>query len=452
MDKKYLEDLTRKGREHIWQHYVKHVNYGDSDNFNIGVGGEGNYFLDPSGKRYLDATGGFHCCLVGHGRSEIIDAVNLQMQSVEYVGSGILFTTIPTIELAAKLAELTPGDLRVSYFSLSGTEAIEGALKMAIQYQAQGGFQYKHKVLFRDGSHHGFTFGAMSVSGDPGIRSPIFERLVSPIGVVVPSAHPYKCDYCDGACNLGCAKAVESTIQYENPDTVAAFMMEPIAKGAIIPHPEYWPMIDEICKKYGILIIADEVVTAFGRTGVWFASNHWGIEPEIMVLGKTLASGYQPIGAIVTTTKVANAFTGQGNNLKMAHTLAGHPAGTVASLANLRIIEDEGLVDYTKQMGTYLHEGLKTLLKYEIVGEVRCIGLLGAVDLVKNKETKEPLGGRDLGHAMMGFMLDNGLYLTSGGSRLEIHPCLTISKKEVDELISVLDKTMAYIETWISSQ
>ena len=314
------------------------------------------------------------------------------MNEVEFGGEFLGFTTVPTARLAARLAQMTPGDLSKVYFSLSATEAIEDALKMAIQYQAQSGNPRKYKVLFRDGSHHGYTFGAMAVSGDRSIRSPIFSPVTPPMGVMVPEAHDYRCRFCTGSCNLGCASAIEDAIEFENPETVAAFIMEPVAKGAIIPHPDYWTTVRGICDKYGILIIDDEAVTGFGRTGKMFGVDHWGLQPDMMLFGKTLASGYLPIGATITTTEVAEKFIGSGKEFIMAHTLSGYPAGTAAALANLDIIEQENLVDRSKKMGEYLLTQLETLMEHPIVGEVRALGLLAAVDLVKDKKTKEALG------------------------------------------------------------
>ena len=259
-----FNEVARQAKEHTWSHYTRHKSYGDLDNFRIIVEGYDNYYVDEKGKRYLDATGGSHCCLVGHGRQEIVDAIYEQLKAVDYA-SGLVATHVPTAQLSAKLAELAPGKLTKTYYSLSATEAIEDALKMAIQYQAQAGYRGKYKVLYRDGAHHGFTFGAAAVSGDVAIRNPIFDAVDPPIGVVVPEAHAYRCKFCVGDCNLGCAQAIEEVIQREGPETIAAFMMEPMAKGAIMPHPDYWSTIRKICDKYGILIIADEAVTGFGR-------------------------------------------------------------------------------------------------------------------------------------------------------------------------------------------
>ncbi len=446
MEESHFDELSHQAKEHLWPHYTQHSAYGGLSGFGIAVEARGSYYIDDKGKRYLDVTGGSHCCLVGHGRQEVTDAVYQQMKEVEFIAGGLRLTTVPTVRLGARLAQMTPGDLSVVYFSLSGTEAIEDALKMAIQYQAQAGNPRKYKVLFRDGSHHGYTFGAMAVSGDRAIRSPIFAPVTPPMGVMVPEAHDYRCRFCTGSCNLGCASAIEDAIEFEGPETVAAFMMEPVAKGAIIPHPDYWATVRAICDKYGILIIDDEAVTGFGRTGTMFGVDHWGLQPDIMLFGKTLASGYQPIGATITTTEVAEKFIGPGNALNMAHTLSGHPGGTAAALANLDIIEEENLVDHSRKMGEYLLTKLETLMEHPIVGEVRGLGLLAAVDLVKDKKTKEALGDPILGQKMTRFMLDNGLYFFTQGSRFEIHPCLTITEDEIDEMVSVLDQTVGYAE------
>ena len=445
MGESHFDELSGQANEHLWLQYTRHNSYGDTAS-GIVAEARGSYYIDDKGKRYLDVTGGSHCCLVGHGRREVADAVYQQMKDVEFIGELLPLTTVPTARLGARLAQMTPGDLSKVYFSLSATEAIEDALKMVIQYQAQAGNPRKYKVLFRDGSHHGYTFGAMAVSGDRAIRSPIFDPVTPAMGVKVPEAHDYRCRFCTGSCNLGCASAIEDAIEFENPETIAAFMMEPVAKGAIMPHRDYWATVRAICDKYGILIIDDEAVTGFGRTGTMFGADHWVLQPDIMLFGKTLASGYQPIGATITTTEVAEKFVGPGNELKMAHTLSGHPAGTAAALANLDIIEQENLVEHSRKMGEYLLTQLETLMEHPIVGEVRGLGLLAAVDLVKDKETKEALGDPTLGWKMTRFMLGNGLYFYTQGSRFEIHPCLTITEDEIDEMVLILDRTVGYAE------
>ena len=419
----------------------------DPTNLGLAVRGEGCYVIDSNGNRYLDATGGSHCCLVGHGRKEIADAVYQQMLEIQFTGSGLTpFTNAATAKLSKKLADLTPGTLSRSFFTLSGSEAIEAALKIVRQYHAQGGDPKKYKVLYRNYSHQGYTWGAMSVSGDPAIRSLIFEPT-SPMGVMVPEANPYRCIHCTGTCNLGCARSIEETIAYEDPDSIAAMVVEPIPKGALVSPIEYWDMIKDLCAKHNILLIADEVVTAFGRTGTWFGGDHYGLEPDLMVLGKTLGSGYQPIGAVVATDQVFERFLGDpSKTLLQSHTLSSHPVVSVAALTNLEIIEREKLVDRSAAMAPFFRSQLETLKEHSTVGEVRSVGLLAEVELVKGDGTKQRLGDVSVGRQLTRFMVDNGLYMRSSGERLSIHPPLTITEDEIREMVDIFDKTLTYAE------
>ena len=395
----------------------------------------------------MDATGGSHCCLVGHGRREIAEAVYQQMLDLEFTGSGLVpFTNAPTAKLSKKLADLTPGSLSRSFYTLSGSEAVEAALKIVRQYHAQNGKPKKYKVLYRNYSHHGYTWGAMSVSGDPAIRSLIFEPTV-PMGVMVPEANPYRCIHCTGTCNLGCARSIEETIKYEDPDSIAAMIVEPVPKGALVSPPEYWDMVKDLCAKHDILLIADEVVTAFGRTGTWFGGDHWDLEPDLMVLGKTLGSGYQPIGAVVATEQVFERFLGSPDRtLVQSHTLSSHPVVSVAALTNLEIIERERLVERSAALAPFFRSQLETLKEHSTVGEVRAIGLLAEVELVKGDGSKQPLGGKDVGRKLTRFMVDNGLYMRCSGDKLSIHPPLTITEDEIREMVDIFDKTLTYAE------
>lgn len=441
------DELIGQAKDHIWMSHAQFRDREDPTSLGIAMKGEGCYVIDHQGKRYLDATGGSHCCAVGHGRKEIAEAVYKQMLDLEFSGSGLVpFTNAPTAKLSKKLAQLTPGNLSRVFYTLSGSEAVEAALKIVRQYHAQGDAPKKYKVLYRNYSHHGYTWGAMSVSGDPAIRSPIFEPTI-PMGVVVPEANPYRCLYCTGTCNLGCARSIEATIEYEDPDSIAAIIVEPIAKGAVVPPPEYWPMVREMCDRHNILLIADEVVTAFGRTGTWFGGDHWDLIPDLMVLGKTLGSGYQPIGAVVATDEVFERFLGDPDRtLIQSHTLGNHPVVSVAALTNLEIIERENLVERAAQMAPYFRSQLETLQEHSVVGDVRSIGLLAEVELVKDKGTKEPLGGKEVGRKLTRFMVDNGLYMRCGGEKLSIHPSLIITEEEINEMVSIFDKTLTYAE------
>jgi len=439
-------ELQRLGRKHIWTPHTQLNDLDDPDYLGIIVGGQGSYVYDSNGKAYLDATSMSHCTLVGHARQEIAAAVYKQMSAVEFAGSGMIpFSTPPTVKLAAKLAELSPGDLDRTLFTTSGTESVEAALKMARQYHAQTGNPQKYKVLYRDFSFHGFTWGAMAVSGDPVIRSPMFEPM-HPMGVMVPEANPSRCQFCADQCNLGCARAIEDTVRYHGPDSIAAFIVEPVEKGAVAQPPEYWRIVQDLCRKHNILIIADEVVTAFGRTGKWFGSLHASLETDIMVFGKTLGGGYLPIGAVLTSPKVQDGFRGdRSKNLRHSPTLAAHPASTIAALTNLEIVEREGLVERAEKMGYRLRDGLHALRRYSVVADVRSIGMLAAVDLGKDGDVHQPLG-LELGKKMSRFMLDNGLFMVTRGANFSIHPPLTISESELDQVLDILDRTLAFAE------
>ena len=441
------DEFVSQAKDHIWMSHAQYNGREDSTSLGIAMKGEGCYIIDHEGNRYLDATGGSHCCLIGHGRKEIADAVYNQMLALEFSGSGLVpFTNIPTAKLSKKIAELTPGDLSRVFYTLSGSEGVEAALKMVRQYHAQGGKPRKFKVLYRNYSHHGYTWGAMSVSGDPAIRSLIFEPAL-PMGVVVPEANPYRCLHCTGTCNLGCARSIEATIKYEDPDSIAALIVEPVPKGAVVAPPEYWAIVQELCEKHDILLIADEVVTAFGRTGTWFGGDHWNLEPDLMVLGKTLGSGYQPIGAVVATDQVFERFLGgPDKTLIQSHTLSSHPVVSAAALTNLEIIENESLVERSAALAPFFRSQLETLQEHSVVGEVRSIGLLAEVELVKAKGSPEPLGGKEVGRRLTRFMVDNGLYMRCSGEKMSIHPPLTITEDEITEMVSIFDQTLTYAE------
>ena len=440
-------ELIASTKDHSWLSHNPYTDRNDPQQLSIAVRGEGCYIFDHEGKQYLDATGSSHCSAVGHGRQEIADAVSKQIHALEFSGSGLVpFINAPSAKLSQKLADLCPGSLNRVFYTLSGSEAVEAALKIARQYHAQTGNPKKYKVLYRNYAHHGYTWGAMSVSGDPAIRSIIFEPTV-PMGVMVPEANPFRCLHCSKTCNLGCARSIEETIKYEDPDSIAAIIVEPISKMAVVPPPEYWEMVVSLCKKNNILLIADEVVTAFGRTGKWFAVNHWNIIPDLMVLGKTLGAGYMPIGAVVGTEEIYKVFLGSPDKtLIQSHTLGNHPVVNAAALANLEIIENEGLVGRSASLGPYFKSQLEKLNKHQITGDIRSIGLLAQIDLIKDQNTKEPFGGSNEGRQLTRFMVDNGLYMRCSGHSLNIHPSLIITKDQIDFMVDVFDKTLTYAE------
>jgi len=401
--------------------------------------GEGCYLYDTEGRRYLDALSGVWVVNVGHGRREIAQAIQEQLEQLEYMLAEEGFANIPAIRLAERLASLTPGSLDRTFFTLGGSESVEFALKLARQYHLIASGRPRFKVISRRASYHGTTYFAMTVTG--------FDNFAQMFGPVVPGVKKVpqpSCFQCEldlhyPDCGVRCAESIEDLIAREGPDTVAAIIAEPVSTsaGVAIPPPEYWPRLREICDRYGILLIADEVVTGFGRTGRMFGVEHWNVVPDIMTVAKGLTSGYQPLGGVIVRREVAEVLDRTG--LSHGFTYSAHPVACAAALANLDIIQREGLVDNAAQMGTYLLRVLEDALgDHPLVGGIRVIGLLAAIDLVRDRQT----GERFPPHAQVGkrlrtWLLENGLYCRVG-QQVQLGPPLCITRTEINHMVDVL--------------
>lgn len=415
------EELARRGGPLIFAH------------------GEGCYLYDTEGRRYLDALSGVWVVNVGHGRQEIARAIHEQLEQLEYMLAEEGFTNIPAIRLAERLARLTPGSLDRTFFTLGGSESVEFALKLARQYHLIVNGRPRFKVISRRASYHGTTYFAMTVTG--------FDNFAQMFGPVVPGVkkvpHPscFQCElglnYPD--CGVRCADSIKDLIVREGPDTVAAIIAEPVSTsaGVAIPPPEYWPRLREICDRYGILLIADEVVTGFGRTGRMFGVDHWNVVPDIMTVAKGLTSGYQPLGGVIVRREVAEVLDRTG--LSHGFTYSAHPVACAAALANLDIIEREGLVDNAAQMGAYLLKVLEDVLgDHPLVGGIRVIGLLAAIDLVRNRQTGERFPPKaQVGKRLRAWLLENGLYCRVG-QQVQLGPPLCITRTEINHMVDVL--------------
>jgi putrescine aminotransferase len=325
--------------------------------------GKGYKLKDIDGKEYIDALGGMECTNIGHGRQEIIDVMTKQGKKLEFEHIFYYFTHEPVINLSKKLAEVTPGDLQYTFFGNSGSDAIEVSLKMAKNYQAIKGFPNRYKVFSRWNSFHGATMGALSVNGMTGIRGS-FGPLV-PGSRHLPPPDCYHCYYGKKHpnCNIDCAEALEKEILLEGPKTVAAFIGEPIASssGVIPPPKEYWPKIREICDKYGVLLIADEVLIGFGKSGKLFACENYDLVPDMVVMGKGITSGYFPLSAVIVKPEIYETFQDKNEPFLHPQTYQGHPIGCAVALKNIEIIERENLVKNAEVTGKYFGEQLKTL-------------------------------------------------------------------------------------------
>ena len=443
-----LEQARADAAAHFWPHSKQAGNVDGKDGLQLVTRGDGVWVEDADGERWFDTLSGLWLVNIGHGRREIADAVYRQMLELSFSPNDTVSPT--TAALSGRLSRLAQDPASRIYFTSGGSEANETALKIAKNFHYLNGEPNRWKVLSRRGSYHGATLACTSLGrGGPGGGSvPAQFGPLVPGNIHVAQPASYRCQFCsrDGACNLECARDVERAILHEGPSTVAAFIGEPIsaAAGIHLPHPEYWPTVREICDRHGVVLIADEVITGFCRTGKMFAMEHWGVTPDIFTVAKGLTSGYLPIGAAIATGKIADAFIGEGDTtFQHLITFGGNPASCAAGLANLEIMENENMADRSKEMGAYLFERLQTLRKHEIVGDVRGgMGLLCAIELVKDRKTKEPFPKEvKLDKLAVGFMREHRM-LGRAGHVIPIAPPLCIDRGEIDEAVDRLDSVL----------
>ncbi len=398
----------------------------------------GCFVVAEGGRRYLDGVSGLWCVNVGHGRSELAEVAREQMERLAYVP--LTFSHEPATRLAAKLLELLGFEGRV-YFSNSGSEANEAAIKIARQYHLQtGAAPGRTKIIARNRGYHGNTLGALSATGQQERRQG-YEPLL-PGFVFVDAPDPYR-----GPADA--AAALEEAIVREGPESVAAFLMEPVIAGGgvLIPDDAYLPRVREICDRHGVLLILDEVVSGFGRTGEMFAHQHWGVEPDVITLAKGIASGYLPLAATVVKQHVFDAFAADGELAHFRHvnTYGGHPVATAVGLRNIEIIERENLVARARETGAALRARLKTLLDHPNVGDVRGLGLLIGIELVEDRKTRRPMDWKPLA-GIVRRCLDQGVIVGRNtntspglGNILILAPPLVISHDETELLASTLE-------------
>ena len=441
-----VKELQESALEHLWVYLREPSDMAEKGEPQIFVEGKGVHVTDALGNTYIDAMSGLWLKNVGYGRTEIADAAYAQMLKLTYMPMGT--TTEPAVRLAEKIASITPGDLSRSFFTRGGSEAVETAMKLARAYFKRVGEPTRFKFISRKGSYHGATFGTLALGGTAVFPKTDYEPLLA--GVFHgPQPNPYRCEYggtTPEECAERCAGAIEEIIKFQGPDSVAAVVAEPVSSpmGAVIPGPNYWPMLREICDRYGCLLIADEVITGFGRTGKMFACEHWGITPDIMTVAKGITSGYIPMGGAITRKPISDAFIGSERAaFRHVITFGGHPVAAAASLKNIEIMETEGMVENSAAMGTYLLDGLKELKeKHKIIGDVRGLGLMCGMELVKDRETKESFPPEaDLASRLTQGFSDNGVLLR-GGDAMNIMPPLCVTSGEIDEILLVMDRVI----------
>jgi adenosylmethionine-8-amino-7-oxononanoate aminotransferase len=442
-----IKDLRQKAAEHVWLPYTPVAQHDDPEAMQIFVKAEGVRVTDVEGRTFIDAFAGLMYKNVGHGRKEIVDAVYAQLEkmtSVPMFHQG----SIPGIELAAKMAEKAPGSLSRVHYVTGGSEANEVGVKIAKQYHKLNGSPNRHKIIAREGEYHGFTHLTMALGKANGLYN-VFEPLVGGVRHI-PHPYCYRCPlglkYAD--CGVACAKSLESAIQNEGADSVAAFLTASVSQQTpvAVPPPEDWPMIKEICEKYGGLFIDDEVVCGFGRTGKWFGIENWGVEPDIMTMAKGITSGYQPLGAAIASKEISDTFEKSEDVLRSVTTWGGTPGSCAAGVANLKILEEENLVEKSAEMGEYIKGELESLRDHPMVGDVRGLGMFWGIELVKDKETKEPIHPIKDVTNLTKKLTDQGLITRSDYGTIRFILPLVATKADVDECIAIFDKAIGQLE------
>lgn len=406
--------------------------------------GEGIYLFDESGKPYLDGSGGPLVVNVGHGRSEIVTAMTEQAQAVAYV-HGIMFTNEPAERLSAELAKIVPLPNPRFFYLSSGSEVVEGAIKLARQIQQARGENGRSLIIGRQQSYHGMTLGSLGVSGRPGLRAPYLAMLRDMPHIIPP--YPYR----DPASGEEAADRLEAAILEAGAENVAAFIAEPISGaglGAVVPPDDYWPAVRAICDKYGVLLIADEVMVGLGRTGKWWGIEHWQVQPDIMVTAKGLAGGYFPLGFVAARHEDVELIRQKLGDWNHGGTFSHHAVGCAAALATLKILQREQLVENAAILGPKLGQMLHDALgDHPNVGDIRGRGLFWAVELVEDKESKRPFPvARHLAWGIWQRAFAKGLivYYSQGcadgknGDLLMLGPPLIVNEGQLAEMVGIL--------------
>jgi adenosylmethionine-8-amino-7-oxononanoate aminotransferase len=414
--------------------------------------GQGAFLYDADGREYLDAmAGGLFAVLAGYGREEIARAMYDQALKLNYTSPASVTSEV-TIELARKLAELTPGDLGASFFCNSGSEAVEASIKLAHQYHEANGEGRRYKVVSLRRGYHGATVGALSATG----WSPHFQEFRRAADPMVPAsgfanAMPPYCYRCElglthPSCGLACATTIEQAILGSDPELVSCVILEPImgTGGCIVPPPGYLAKVRQICDRYGVLLIADEVVCGFGRTGRWFGVDHFNVVPDIMVVAKGLTSGYAPMAAAVARREIADKIP----IFFDIHTYGGHPVSAAAALANIGIIEREGLVQNSATVGVYMLDLLDGLRAHPTVGEVRGLGLFMAVELRDPVTHEDFAPDKHVADQVTAVTMQMGMFgpRPLGGSTLVFAPPLIFTKAQAERSVDVLDSALSEVE------
>jgi adenosylmethionine-8-amino-7-oxononanoate aminotransferase len=447
------EVLKQKAHDHLWMAYQPPVPFEDVGGPRVLVEAEGCWMTDSEGNRYLDGVGALEACVAGHRRKSLADVAYEQMNTLEFLDV-FRYTSPPAVNLAAKLAEIAPGDLSRVHYTPGGSEAVETAIKVVKQYQRLIGESNRFKIITREGAYHGCTFGAMGVDGNYFGTRPHYYEPIPSFRLIAKAPYRYnrrgsngeELDYAEQA-----LRDLEELILTERPETIAGLIFDPLAlaTGVYPPPPQYMSGLRALLDKYGILLILDEVITGFARTGKMFAAEHWGIVPDVMTISKGLSSGYMPIGAAVVREKIADAFKGRPDGvLSHGQTYGGHPVACAVALANIEIIENEGLVERTAEMGQYFGEKLGLLQHHRALKEVRGLGLVRGIEFTLKHDSGAKENAQQAGYHLRTICRDLGLITLTlhPGNVLFLAPPLVISREEIDQMVHIVDRALSQYE------
>jgi adenosylmethionine-8-amino-7-oxononanoate aminotransferase len=444
-------ELQRKAKDHLWMHFARQSVMESGAGVPIITKGKGHHIWDSTGKRYIDGLSGLFVVNAGHGRKRLADVAARQAEELAFFPIWS-YAHPSAIELADRLAGYAPGDLNRVFFSTGGGEAVETAFKLAKYYWKLQGRPTKHKVISRNVAYHGTPQGALAITGIPAMKE-MFEP-VTPGGFRVPNTNFYRADEMGSghgddleAFGLWAANRIEEMIQFEGPETVAAVFLEPVQNsgGCFPPPPGYFKRVREICDQYDVLLVADEVITGFGRIGNMFASTTFGIQPDMITCAKGMTSGYSPIGATIVSERLYEPFKHGDTAFYHGYTFGGHPVSSAVALANLDIFEEEKLNENVRENSPVFRAELEKLLDLPIVGDVRGEGYFFGIELVKDKATKETFNDEESERLLRGFLskalFDAGLYCRAddrGDPVVQLAPPLTIGPAEIREIGSIL--------------
>jgi len=447
--------LQEKAKRHLWLHFTRMSSYADND-VPVIVRGEGQYVYDQRGKRYLDGLAGLFVSQIGHGRTEVAEAGARQAAELAYFPLWS-YAHPQAIELADRLAAMAPGDLNRVFFTGSGSEAVESAWKLAKQYFKTIGQPNRYKVISRSIAYHGTSMGALAITGLPGIKEP-FEPLPAG-GVRVPNTNFYRAPefvaHDETAFGIWAADEIERAILREGEDSVAAVFLEPLQNsgGCFPPPPGYFRRVRDICDRYGVLLVSDEVICAFGRLGHYFGSERYGYQPDIITFAKGVTSGYAPLGGMLVRDALMEPFTEGQATFLHGVTFAGHPVSCAVAMANLDVFEKEDLLGNVRANEGAFRATLEKLNDLPIVGDVRGDGYFYGIELVKDKTSRETFDDDESERLLRGFLshalFDAGLICRAddrGDPVIQLSPPLTCTQEHFDEMEQILRAVLS--EAW----